>query len=162
MSNDTLQLVGQYMKTTAKAWFQYRIDAFMRSLAVFLREATGIIVIYLTLQKFDNLNGWNLYEMMFLYSFLFMTYGILIIFFTGLRDFGDTVRKGEFDRFILRPRGLLFQIIFVNADLSVLNDLSSFMAINSADVLYVSVPFCEKNTLGSIFAGSGTSLYITF
>lgn len=116
MNNDTLQLAGQYIKTTAKAWFQYRVDAFMRSLAVFLREATGIIVIYLTLQKFDNLNGWNLYEMMFLYSFLFMTYGILIIFFTGLRDFGDTVRKGEFDRFILRPRGLLFQIIFVNAD----------------------------------------------
>lgn len=116
MSNDVLYLVAQYMKTTAKAWFQYRVDAFMRSLAVFLREATGIIVIYLTLQKFDNLNGWNLYEMMFLYSFLFLTYGILIIFFTGLRDFAETVRKGDFDRFLLRPRGPLFQIIFVNAD----------------------------------------------
>lgn len=104
------------MRMTIRAWFQYRVDAFMRSLAVFLREATGIIVIYFTLLKFQDINGWNVYEMMFLYSFLFLTYGILIIFFTGLRDFGDMVRKGEFDRFILRPRGLLFQIIFVNAD----------------------------------------------
>ena len=40
----------------------------------------------------------------------------MIIFFTGLRDFGKTVRNGDFDRFILRPRGLLFQIIFTNAD----------------------------------------------
>ena len=116
MQGDTLQLIGVYLKTTAKAWFQYKVDALMRSLAVFLREATGVIVIYLTLLKFDSLNGWNVYEMMFLYSFLFLTYGILIVFFTGLRDFGETVRKGEFDRFILRPRGLLFQIIFVNAD----------------------------------------------
>ena len=40
----------------------------------------------------------------------------MIIFFTGLRDFGKTVRDGGFDRFILRPRGLLFQLIFTNAD----------------------------------------------
>ena len=40
----------------------------------------------------------------------------MIIFFTGLRDFGKTVRDGSFDRFMLRPRGLLFQILFANAD----------------------------------------------
>ena len=105
-----------YSKTTAKAWFQYRVDALLKSLAVFLREATGIIVIYFTLLKFDTLSGWNIYEMLFLFSLLFLTYGIMIIFFTGLRDFGQTVRDGSFDRFLLRPRGLLFQILFVNAD----------------------------------------------
>lgn len=113
---DVLHLIGMYTKTTAKAWFQYRVDAVLKSLAVFLREATGIIVIWFTLLKFDNLNGWDIYEMLFLFSLLFLTYGIMIIFFTGLRDFGSTVRNGSFDRFILRPRGLLFQIIFVNSD----------------------------------------------
>lgn len=113
---DTIHLIGVYTKTTARAWFQYRVDAVLRSLAVFLRESTGIIVIWFTLQKFGKLNGWNIYEMMFLFSLLFLTYGIMIIFFTGLRDFGKTVRDGSFDRFILRPRGLLFQIIFANSD----------------------------------------------
>ena len=116
MKNDTLSLMGVYMKTTMKAWFQYRVDAILRSLAVFLRESTGIIVIYFTLLKFDHLNGWNMYEMLFLYSLLFLTYGIMIIFFTGLRDFGEMVRNGNFDRFLLRPRGLLFQLIFMDAD----------------------------------------------
>ena len=113
---DTVYLIGMYMKTTAKSWFQYRVDALLRSLAVFLREATGIIVVYFTLLKFDNLNGWNIYEMLFLFSLLFLTYGIMIIFFTGLRDFGKMIRSGGFDRYILRPRGILFQIIFVNSD----------------------------------------------
>lgn len=116
MINDSLHLIGVYLRTTAKAWFQYRIDAVLRSLAVFLRESTGIIVIYLTLLEFDQLNGWNVYELLFLYSLLFLTYGIMIVFFTGLRDFSNTIRKGEFDRYMLRPRGVLFQIIFVNAD----------------------------------------------
>ena len=116
MQDNTLKLIGLYMKTTVRSWFQYRVDALLRSVAVFLREAAGVIAIYFTLLKFDELNGWRLPEMMFLYSLLFLTYGILIIFFTGLRDFGAMVRTGKFDRYILRPRGLLFQMIFVNAD----------------------------------------------
>ncbi len=116
MKNDTLHLAGVYTKTVMKSWFQYKVDAVLRSLAVFLRESTGIIVIYFTLLKFDTLNGWDIYEMLFLFSLLFVTYGILILFFTGLRDFGGTVCNGNFDRFILRPRGLLFQLIFCNAD----------------------------------------------
>ncbi len=116
MKNDTIYLTWVYTRTIMKSWFQYKVDAVLRSLAVFLREATGIIVIYFTLLKFDTLNGWDIHELLFLFSFLFLTYGILIIFFTGLRDFGRTVRNGGFDRFILRPRGLLFQLIFSNAD----------------------------------------------
>jgi len=114
--NDTLHVAGVYIKTVVKSWFQYKVDAVLRSLAVFLRESTGIIVIYFSLLKFDSLNGWNMHEMLFLFSLLFLTYGILIIFFTGLRDFWRTVRSGNFDRFILRPRGLLFQLILCDAD----------------------------------------------
>ena len=51
MKNDTLHVMGVYTKTIIKAWFQYRSDAFLSSLTVFLREATGIIVIYFTLLK---------------------------------------------------------------------------------------------------------------
>ena len=116
MIRDVLHLIGVYTKTLMKSWFQYKVDAVLRSLAVFLRESTGIIVVYFTLLKFDTLNGWNVYELLFLFSLLFVTYGIMIIFFTGLRDLGKTIRSGGFDRFILRPRGILFQIIFVNAD----------------------------------------------
>lgn len=116
MRSDTMHLAGVYTKNVMRSWFQYKVDAVLRSLAVFLRESTGIVVIYFTLLKFDVLNGWNIYEMLFLFSLLFITYGIMIIFFTGLRDFGYTVRSGNFDRFILRPRGLLFQLIFCDAD----------------------------------------------
>jgi ABC-2 type transport system permease protein len=116
MKNDTFSMFLYYTKSTIKSWFQYKIDAILRSFAVFLREATGIIVIYLTLLKFNNINGWNIDEMLFLFSLLFITYGILIIFFTGLRDFSRIIQNGDFDRIILRPRGLLFQIISINSD----------------------------------------------
>lgn len=113
---NTWEMAMQYTRITVKSWFQYKLDAVLRSLAVFLREATGIIVIYFTLLKFDALNGWNQKEMFFLYSLIFLSYGIMIIFFTGLRDFGQYIHSGKLDRFLLRPRGLLFQIITSNSD----------------------------------------------
>lgn len=105
-----------YSKITIKSWFQYRIDACMRSLAVLLREATGVIVIYLTMLTFGEINGWNIYELLLLFSFVYVTYGVLIIFFTGLRDFEFLVNTGQFDRFLLRPRGSLYQVIASNSD----------------------------------------------
>jgi len=115
-SDNPLWMYFFYSHNTMKSWFQYRVDAILRSLAVFLREATGIIVIYITLTKFDDIGGWNIDELLFLFSLIFITYGILIIFFTGLRDFENIIYDGSFDRLILRPRGLLFQVIASNSD----------------------------------------------
>ena len=113
---ESLFLYCYYVKNTIKAWFQYKIDAFLRSFAVFLREAANIIIIYLALSSFKDLNGWNADELFFLYSFVFLTYSFLIILFTGLRDFEKLVRKGDLDRFLLRPRGVLFQVLASNSD----------------------------------------------
>ncbi|MBR3620638.1 MAG: hypothetical protein IKN56_03950, partial [Clostridia bacterium] len=66
MKSDVLSLAAVYTRMIFRSWFQYRVDAILRSLAVFLRESTAIIVIVFTLMKFDSLNGWNIYEMLFL------------------------------------------------------------------------------------------------
>lgn len=80
---NSIKMFGYYTKTSMRSWFQYKLDACLRSFAVFLREAASIIAIYFTLVKFDSINGWNMSEIMFLFSFLFLTYGIMIIFLLG-------------------------------------------------------------------------------
>ena len=55
MKSDTLHLSTVYTKMIFRSWFQYRVDAILRSFAVFAREATSIIVVYFTLLKFDAL-----------------------------------------------------------------------------------------------------------
>ena len=111
-----ISLFGVYSKITIKSWFQYKLNACIQSLTVFLREASNIIVIYFTLTKFSDINGWNRNELFFLYSLLYITYAILIVFCTGLRDFDNLIINGTFDRFLLRPQGALFQVIASNTD----------------------------------------------
>ena len=49
MKDNTMHVAWVYTKTIFKTWFQYRANTILSPLAVFLREATGIIVIYFTL-----------------------------------------------------------------------------------------------------------------
>ncbi len=113
---DNFQLMVKYAKLSVKTWFEYKVDAVLRSGAVFLRESSGIIIIYFSLLKFGSINGWNPDELFFLFSFIFLTYGLFILCFTGLRDFEQLVQTGEFDRFLLRPRPLLLQVMAWDSD----------------------------------------------
>ena len=112
-----LKIAIQSLRMSVHTRFQYRMDSFVAALAVFIREATGIVVIYLALMKFDSINQWNVDEMLFLFSMLFVTYGFVVVLFADLRDFSRMIREGRFDRLMIRPRGLLFQLISNNADI---------------------------------------------
>lgn len=116
MIKDVIDVFAAYTVCSVKAWFQYRVDAILKSLSVFIREVSNAIVIYLTLYMFESIAGWNVYEMFFLFSLLFLSYGVMIIFSTGLREFESVIKSGDLDRFLLRPRGVLFQIICANVD----------------------------------------------
>lgn len=112
-----IKIALQSLRMSILTRMQYRIDSIVATLAVFVRESTNIIVIYLALLKFDKINGWNVNEMLFLFSILFLTYAFVVSLFADLRDFSCMIREGRFDRLLVRPRGLLFQLILNNADL---------------------------------------------
>lgn len=112
-----LRIAAQSLKMSVHTRMQYRVDSLVSAFAVFIRESANIIVIWLALLKFDKINGWNVNEMLFLYSILFLTYAFVVSLFADLRQFADTIREGRFDRLLVRPRGLLFQLILNNADL---------------------------------------------
>ena len=116
MVKDVLNMFWFYSKTSLRARLQYKADAILSATGLFVRQASSIVVIYFTLLKFDQINGWDINEMMFLFSILFITYALLVIFFAGLRDFKWRIEDGAFDRMITRPRGILFQLMSVNSD----------------------------------------------
>ena len=113
---DIISLFFAYARTGLKTRFQYKLDSVISTFAVFFREAAGIIAMYLALLKFDTINNWNIDELLFLFSLIFITYGIFIVFFMALRDFSDWIKHGDFDRVMLRPRGLLTQLVLCGAD----------------------------------------------
>ncbi|MCM1537703.1 MAG: ABC-2 family transporter protein [bacterium] len=112
-----IRIMLQSLKMSVHTRMQYRVDTFVATLAVFVRESANIVAIYLALLKFDRINDWDINELLFLYSILFLTYAIVVSLFADLRQFSDTIREGRFDRLLVRPRSLLLQLVLNNADL---------------------------------------------
>lgn len=96
---------------------QYKLDTFLLSLAVLMRESVTVVTLYLILLKFSLIQGWDLGQLFFLYSFVFLTYSICILIFTGIRDFEGTVNQGEFDSYLTKPLNPLFQVLARKSDI---------------------------------------------
>ena len=111
-----ISLAVEYFKATLKTNLQYKFDRFAITFAVFFRELANVIVIILMLNTFQSLNGWNMDEILFQYSFLFLSYSLFILFFTGIRDFEDVIYSGDLDIYLFRPVSVLYQVIVSKID----------------------------------------------
>ena len=109
-------LAYAYFKATMKTNLQYKFDRFAITFAVFFRELANVIIIILMLNTFKVINGWNMDEILFQYSFLFLSYSLFVLLFTGIRDFEDIVYAGDLDIYLFRPVGVLYQVIVSKID----------------------------------------------
>lgn len=81
--------------------------------------ATGLIVLFefgsiaLVLQRFDNIQGWTIGEIAFLYGLVEISFGLMDMVFSGFdpSHFGQEVRKGSFDQILLRPINVTVQVL---------------------------------------------------
>ncbi|WP_145413590.1 ABC transporter permease [Paenibacillus xylanexedens] len=111
-----VKLFLKYFHLTLKVTLQYKFDRSLIAAAVLIRELSGVIILILLLNRFVEIRGWDINEVLFLYSFLFLSYSLFVFFFTGIRDFEDLVYSGEFDRYLVRPVGILFQVVASRVD----------------------------------------------
>lgn len=116
--SELINLILQYSKLSLKSTLEYKFDRTFITIAIFCREMISVAVMYLILVRFVHIKGWEYNEMFFLYSFLFLSYSVFVIFFAGMRDFAGIIYSGEFDRYLTRPLGLMYQIIASKIDFS--------------------------------------------
>jgi ABC-2 type transport system permease protein len=106
-------LFFDYFTQYAKVRIGYRGDFFISLTASFAATVFGLFFVVVLFQKVPQLAGWRFEEVLFLYGFSLIPYGIFNVISTNLYDFGNTyIIEGKFDRILLRPISSLFQILF--------------------------------------------------
>ena len=107
------RLLGLYFAQYAKARLAYRADFATAVLASFLGTAASFSVVLLLFSRFPHLAGWSFPEIVFLYGFSLLPYGLFNVVSLNLYEFADRyLVEGRFDRILLRPVSPLFQILF--------------------------------------------------
>lgn len=109
-------LVGEYLKNYLKTRLTYRADFWVEVVSDLLFQATNLIFIFVIFMHTPTLAGWTRDEMIFVYGYFMIPYGVFSCFF-NLWNFSERyIVKGEMDRILTRPAHNLFQILLENVD----------------------------------------------
>lgn len=91
---------------------EYKKDTFVALLSFFLSNVCSILSIYFIVNSIPSLNGWNMWQLGFLYGFSMMPVAIDHLFSDDLWLIAYyKVKNGELDRYYLRPVPILFQAL---------------------------------------------------
>ncbi len=106
-------LLVEYLVQFIKVRFAYRADSLISVGASMLATAFAFGFLIVLFQKVPRLAGWKFEEVLFLYGFSLIPFGLFNIVSLNLYNFGnDFIIEGKFDRVLLRPVASLYQVMF--------------------------------------------------
>ncbi len=101
------RLIGMQLRSQAQYKANLVIDIGTYFFITFA-EFFGVIIVFAT---FPSLLGWHLGDVALLYAATSMAFGLSELVGAGIDNFVETIRRGEFDRVLLRPVGTFIQVI---------------------------------------------------
>ena len=103
------RLIGVQIRSQLQYRTQFALDVVATVLTVFL-EFSALALVF---ERFDNIAGWTLPEVAFLYGSVEIAFGIMDLIFSGFdpQDFGQEIRRGSFDQILLRPVPVTAQVL---------------------------------------------------
>ena len=91
---------------------QSKVDFLLGLMGFFLTQAAGIAFLYLVFEQIPVLAGWTLPQLIFIYGFAQIPRGIDHLFTDNIWLVAwNYIVNGQFDRYMLRPMNLFFQVI---------------------------------------------------
>lgn len=144
-----LDIYRDFIKQYFKILMQSKANFFIGVFCFVLSQITGILFLTLIFGQIPNLNGWSFYQILFIYGFAQLPRGLDHLIADQLWYFSrDTIVKGEFDRYLLRPLNPLFQLFAETLQLDAFGELLVGIVITVYSLVHLDV----RITVIKIFA----------
>lgn len=104
-----MKLYFKYFKVHFKSCMQYKTSFILSFISQILVFFTYYYTILCLFNKFSNINGFTLYEVLLTFSIIQFGSSFCEAFFRGLDQFDHLILRGDFDKLLLRPRNILLQ-----------------------------------------------------
>lgn len=109
--SDSLRLYGRYFLIHMKSIMQYKTSFFLTCLGQFFTSFNVFLGIYFMFQRFHTVKGYTYQEVLLCYSIVLMAFTLAEAFARGFDTFPSIIGNGTFDRIMVRPRGLILQVL---------------------------------------------------
>ena len=109
---DTVKLYLRSMAMLIRSQLQYPASFFMQTLAQLVMEGGEFMAVILIVDRFDRLNQWTAGNLFFFFGLMSVTFYLTECFGRGITGaFPGMVRSGQLDTLLLRPRGIVTQVL---------------------------------------------------
>ena len=107
---DSLRLYFRYLGVSVRSQMQYRASFVMSAIGHGLVTGIEFLGTLILFARFGSLRGWSLAEVALCYGIVNIAFALADAVARGFDLFSRTLRAGDFDRLLLRPRGLVLQL----------------------------------------------------
>lgn len=143
---------------SARGELQFRANFVIMVLMGIVYQCTGFAFIWVILARFQALAGWTLGEVAFLYGLRLIMHALNGALTGGLYSLEWKVRRGEFDRYLVRPLSPLLQVLCERVHVSIVGDLIGGIALFVAAAALVTVNWTPAALLYLLLALIGGAL----
>ena len=106
-----MKLYLHFFSMHLKSRMAYKKSFFFSAVGQFLAAFAAVVTIWFLFARFESVRGYTLGECMLCTGVILMSFSLAECFFRGFDRFSRVVREAQFDRLLLRPRSLIFQLI---------------------------------------------------
>lgn len=106
-----LKLYGHYVSIVVRGMMQYKTSLLLTTIGQFLVSFNVFLGIYFLFLRFRQVKGYSYSEVLLCYALVLMEFSLAEIWARGFDTFSGVVRRGEFDRILVRPQGEILQVL---------------------------------------------------
>ena len=111
-----MKIYLDYLKLHLKSIMEYKLSFILSLISQIFVFFTYYFLIIALFQKFNNLRGYNIYEVLLTFSIIHFGFSMNETFARGIDQFDALIIDGSFDRLLLRPRNILLQVVGYQID----------------------------------------------
>ncbi len=155
-----MRLFIQYLKMQLNNELAYRTSFILLTIGQFFVPFSVFIGFAMLFQRFGNIKGYSFSEMALCYGVIQCAFAIAECLVRGFDTFSNLIREGGFDRLLLRPRGLVIQVLGSKFEFSKIGKLLQSLIAIGIGLAGLNVPWpLWKSFLLTAMILSGAAIF---
>ena len=138
-----MKLYLKFVSIHLKSQMQYKTSFFLTITGQFLVSFTVLLGLYFMMSRFHTIDGFTFEQVLLCFSVVLMAFSLAECFARGFDHFPQLIRGGDLDRLLVRPRGIVFQVLAGKVEFSRLGRM-----IQAALVFSYAIPASGVNWTG--------------
>ena len=124
-----MRLYLKFFAMHLKGQMQYKLSFFLTVLGQFIVAFATFLGIYFMFSMFGSVEGFTYQQVLLCFSTMLMAFSLAEMLGRGFDVFPRMLGNGEFDRALVRPRGVVFQVLASKMEFTRLGRLAQAVAV---------------------------------